>query len=137
MWMFTKIGFVSVVKDAGAPQNVWLRFRCLQDAERFRAFSVEAAVARPATVMSTPESDYPYRMRLHRVDWLELAAALAGDVDYPNFKQAALEDDTCPSRWQAYHEVWGIMRQFQHRRTDGGAATSPVPCGGEEAGRHG
>lgn len=170
MWIFTPIGFYSVVEHREDPGSVLVRARVREDLERLQEAIRALAEGRLAEgrlaagrlggppcpeLLETPEADYRYRITIPRPLWAELAHALAGAIDYPNFKDEVARRQG-PRRAEHYGRVWEIMYDLQleaHGRRLGaelraelGAAmdldawqeevgTSPLPPAAYEAAR--
>lgn len=105
--MFTETGFVSAVVDWSDPDTIVVR-------ARDRASLGPIATAADAPIESTPQNDYPYRVRVSRP---QFAAWLAGSVEamaYHNFK-----DRVRATRGEGFHDslsrVWGVMLDVQER----------------------
>lgn len=72
MWLFTTSGFYSVVKKG----RMWhIRAQQREHLERFGEPIVENL-----------SSDYRYRILVNNARWRAIAAQLASEVDYDNFK---------------------------------------------------
>jgi hypothetical protein len=96
MWVYTTKGFYSIVKDETHSGNLLVRSRFHGDIEK---------LIPDAKVIVTLARDYLYRASVPKAT---VAAALIQnvlDIDYPNFKDAVLDDD----RHEAYGEVWATM----------------------------
>jgi len=125
MWLFTKIGFTSVVAHRDDPETMLMRFRCQEDAESFReaiAIVTCGTGRENPQVLRTPEGDYRYRFEVRRATWDRLSGYLANLVDYPNFKDSvhlvALQDGTVDTeiekgRARTYLDVWFDLRELQ------------------------
>ncbi len=59
-------------------------------------------------------SDYRWRAFVAREHWERTAAALAAEIDYPNFKDAVAERQG-HERAELYHDVWAVMYRVQRR----------------------
>jgi hypothetical protein len=110
MWLFTKIGFFSVVKcDDRKPLCVTVRARVREHLEalgvEFRAkFKSDAF-----QIIENPTADYRYRAFMTRCQWSRLARRLSCAIDYGNFKSAVE-----PGRYHdAMYAVWTTMRRLQ------------------------
>ena len=107
MWLFTTIGFFSVVADASHPDTLKIRARAREDLAALRARHLP-----DIEIIETAHTDYRFRALVHRDDWLHAAEALARDIDYPNFKSAVAERQG-PERAARYGRVWQTMRGLQ------------------------
>lgn len=114
MWLFTAVGFFSIVRtrpssprDAVEAQCV-LVVRSRSHADALAFSKVLAGMGVDAPVKVTPQADYPFRLFAHEQ---HVAAAVGGmllALDYGNFKQAVLKHQgVC--RMSAYHDVWEVM----------------------------
>lgn len=107
MWLITKIGFFSVVRDRDHSDRMIVRARHPDD--------IEALVDQyiPGTeITETPDSDYRYRIFIDRDIWIKLAAELAEDVNYSNFKNHVAATQGY-DRAELYHDVWEILYSLQ------------------------
>jgi len=95
MWIFTTRGFYSIVQSP-VPGRMLVRARFNGDIE---------ALLPGAEVSETPERDYMYRTIVPTEDVITALAKVTQTIDYPNFKDAVLDDRRHP----AYGNVWGIM----------------------------
>jgi hypothetical protein len=110
MWIFTKYGFVSIVKYKQI-HNV--RARLDGDIER-----LFAAAGLPKPEIKIFEfADYAYRAELTKEQLVQLMIFLAEDNDYGNFKGIAeknLKDEpNGPEYVSALHAVWDVMYNLQ------------------------
>lgn len=115
MWLVTKHGFYSVVAHRDDPDLVLVRGRCRQDLEQLRSLSLELAEIdlEIPEIVETPDADYACRIFMPRDTWETLAAILAMNIDYPNFKSEVHGD---PERDAAYMQMWSAMRRFQEQK---------------------
>jgi hypothetical protein len=111
MWLFTTIGFLSVVRDADDPEQLIVRARTRGDLEAFCA-----ATGAPAPV-ETPGRDYRWRTRVSPATFATHLARQAEQIDYPNFKDAVASRQG-HDRAHRYHDVWRVMYDLQCAATD-------------------
>jgi len=117
MWVCSKLGFFSIVKK-GRPDTWQVRARSQSDLQML----VNAAALK-TDILSTPTSDYAYRIIVETEDLSRVFAVLVYSIDYPNFK-ACLE--TVPQQQDklgAYNEFWGKMRKLQEGALFGNGPT--------------
>lgn len=107
MWLFTKIGFFSVVRHRDRPDQVLVRARFRDDIERLLKYMD----AEGMSVDDHSGRDYAYRVVIPQVLWADTARRLAEDIDYPNFKNAAHTGHR--GRDNALFDVWDVMRMAQ------------------------
>ena len=113
MWLFTRHGSYSVVRDKADARRVHVRARIKDDLERLRQFARATATVEMPEIISTPDADYAYRAIIEQAAWVKIAARLAEDVDYPNFKSKVHGER---DRDRAYYEVWSAMNALQGQR---------------------
>ena len=109
MWIFCKHGYFSAVAHNAKPDTILLRARFKGDLERLRDRFPDF-VGSETAVKATPDADYAYRMELPKSAWAEIVAAVANDIDYPNFK-SRVHDGTV--RDDAYMGCWAALRRAQ------------------------
>ena len=106
MWLITTRGFYSVVADHHEDGNVLVRARVREDLEAL------ADLIPGLEVEETPERDYRFRASVPRDEWMSAAAALAEEIDYPNFKNAVAERQGS-ERAHVYSDVWVTLLGLQ------------------------
>jgi hypothetical protein len=112
MWLFSTIGFFSVVIDNQHEGRLLIRARCRQDA--FNLFNDYHKELPSMTKPTSDESrDYRWRLSIDRTDWPRLAARLAESVTYSNFKSAVAKQPGQANKIGALHEVWATMARLQ------------------------
>ncbi len=110
MWMFTKDGFFSAVKNRYCTDNeIAVRARSMTDITRF----CKATKTPENKVLTTTDADYRFRVHVPHSVWVDYAAAAADGIDYPNFKSATCPGD--PDRAHAYHGCWESMYRWQQQ----------------------
>jgi hypothetical protein len=107
MWLFSAIGFYSVVALREHPDAVVVRARAREDLEKLREH-----VLPDLEIVETPQRDYAYRAVVARDEWGHAAEQLALAIDYPNFKNAVARRQG-PQRAARYTEVWSVMYELQ------------------------
>lgn len=106
MWLLTPRGFFSVVADTTDAERVLVRARVCADLEALRPLLPGLEISETAT------RDYRFRARVERDTWTRAAAALAAEIDYPNFKDAVAERQGY-ERASVYARVWATLRGLQ------------------------
>lgn len=126
MWIFTSFGFFSIVADRNDPRYLIVRARARADLE---AFGGRLGIRPNAlAIRTTPEADYPFRLRAWRRTVGTVLESIALDVDYPNFK-AEVARAQGDDRAHMYHEVWSVL---EHRfRPERPAKAPHGPDGGK------
>lgn len=107
MWLFTTRGFFSAVRTPEG--QVMVRGRVKVDLDCLVDLMQELGLKTPGPLV-TPHADYHYRMLMPPEDWVRTAAALAAEVNYPNFKARVHGD---PERDRAYMSTWSAMNRLQ------------------------
>lgn len=111
MWIFTTIGFFSVVQKPGDDQ-LTVRARFDGDLDRLRdRFLPELGPAK-----RTPDADYLYRARVEQAAFAQAMAKIAADIDYSNFK-SAVGARQGHDRAHVYADVWSVLYGAQERST--------------------
>ncbi|MCL4735353.1 MAG: hypothetical protein KJ050_10505 [Candidatus Omnitrophica bacterium] len=114
MWVFSDVGFFSVVEDWTDKDFVWVRTRWRKDLEQLREYlkskKVEFIIDR---ILETPNRDYAFRIHIEKNDWDMILSYLGQDIRYGNFKEAIQDKD--PEREKLYHRVWHIMRAAEKK----------------------
>ncbi len=111
MWIFTTLGFFSIVVDSRQPagKRVAIRARNRGDLVALKTAYPKAGLSK---VFASEFTDYPVRCYLPRERLPALLAKLGEDVEATNFKSAvALEQG--PARAKVYHEVWHTLLQLE------------------------
>lgn len=106
MWLFTPIGFYSVVAHPGSDALV-VRARALIDLEQLRDLHLP-----DLEILETPDRDYRWRTLVARDEWEHAAARMAVEIDYPNFK-AEVARRQGHERAHRYGQVWSVMFALQ------------------------
>src|SRR3954471_19209671 len=106
MWLLTTRGFYSVVARRDDPSLVLVRARVQDDLEALRD------LAPSLDPWYDPTRDYPWRAELPRDEWAGVAAALAREIDYGNFKNAVAAFQG-HDRADLYALVWDDLRRLE------------------------
>jgi hypothetical protein len=113
MWLATEIGWFSVVIDSQhGDDRMLIRARCKAD-----IYNLFDLYRRDLTSMEPPTSDesrdYRWRMSISRREWISLAAKLASNIDYSNFKDVVHQRPDQGNKSTAYARIWGTMMDVQ------------------------
>lgn len=103
MWIISKLGFYSIVRDRDDAGSYWVRARVRADLERLTSIL-------PGEIIFMPDADYRFRVKLSREEKNRAVALLSDSIDYPNFKNEIARDATQRDRLTAYHEVWHTLQ---------------------------
>lgn len=127
MWVFTRDGLYSVVRDQANPAKVMVRTRSKAMAVRFaewvRAAQHVTTGSASSLVVETWGADYPYRVIVPHVYWTEYVREAAADIDYGNFKEEVggpvVAGNRCTPEGRNYldllHSVWDTVREWETR----------------------
>lgn len=109
MWVFTTIGFFSIVAHRGKPGFVLVRARDRSDLVAFR----KALGVLPAPpILATPDADYGFRIVARQAEVATVLDELTRAIDYDNFKNAVAARQG-HARADRYHDVWFVVAQLQ------------------------
>jgi len=109
MWVFSRMGFFSVVENRNNTEEVMVRARCIDDITRLALRLGNSAITQ------TPTADYPYRLTCPKTAWANIMYDTAEDIDYDNFKNTITDD---PLRSACYSEVWFAAMMIDDRQFD-------------------
>ena len=116
MWLYTIHGGFSVVRSRQQPHEVMIRAR-----RRKHLYNLRDAGLLPDTarILTTDRSDYRHRAIIAAADWPHIAAKLAAEVDYTNFKSTC-EEHAGEGRLErsfvdGLHQIWAIGHRLQGR----------------------
>jgi hypothetical protein len=137
MWLMTTEGFYSVSRWNRPDQfdgMLCVRARERPHLERLLSRLEEDVRHNPdgrvTGIAVTPDGDYRYRAWVDDVTLGVTLAGLAGELDYPNFKDAVFRRQGETLYERALHKVWGIMAGLQPGGPYGvGGSYPPVPKG--------
>ena len=117
MWIFTRLGFFSVVAHEDHPDTFMVRARDRQHlANLMRVYGINGPHnVDGIDIVTTPNADYPYRIIVGKGEWQLVMIRLVDDIDYPNFKASIASGEKLYAK--LLHEVWGILaRGMRHLR---------------------
>ena len=133
MWIFTKFGFFSVVREKDNSMTPFrsvclvVRARDSVDLDRLRK---EYMPALSKTVESVSR-DYRYRAWIGYQDFKAGLAKIVEDIDYNNFKGEVAKTD--PARAKLYENIWRIGLGIEKKKAE--RKKSPNPNKGIESQR--
>jgi len=115
MWLATKQGFFSIVRDRDTEEKFWVRGRSIEDVEKLHEF-----LLRPISipVIITPDADYVARFEVNKAGLKTLMSEMADSVDYSNFKDMIMVHNDQSDKVLAYTDMWAIMLNYQISRED-------------------
>lgn len=107
MWIFTTIGFFSVIAHPEEPRTLIVRTRAREDLENLRREHLP-----DLEILENGGTDYAFRTFISRDEWEHAAQQMANAIDYPNFKDAVVAKQGF-ERAGFYVEVWEVMQRLQ------------------------
>ena len=124
MWIASKIVFFSIVTKDGA---LHVRARAQRDLVNLLALPGIPQ----AKIEAWSAADYRWRIRLDPGAAGVVLGALAGTVDYPNFKNEVARRPDQRAKLPAYHRLWDGLFAIQEEA--GPVAAGDLPDGGQGA----
>ena len=116
MWLYTKLGFFSIVyKTPCTKDELLVRTRCRQDLEALSKKLSQGGGFKGAIIESR-DSDYACRMVVPRSVLAAFMADLMKNLDYANFKGTIPYNDRL--RHSAYFKCWDAMNEWQDKLTE-------------------
>ena len=106
MWVFSTIGFFSVVQKPG-DSDLTVRARSAGDLDRLR----EKYLPDLSPTSATPKADYAFRARVPHSSFGRALAVMAADIRYPNFKDEVARTQGS-GRAGVYAAVWEAARHI-------------------------
>ncbi len=119
MWIFTTLGFFSIVQKHGTT-NLTVRARAKSDLDALRENylpSLSPTVAKGGT-------DYPWRATVDHSSFAEALKQMALDVNYDNFKDTVAVTQGS-ARASIYHGVWAALRHLPESKPQPAKTTGP------------
>ena len=117
MWIFTEIGFFSVVEHRHQPDCLLVRARARTDLEALIQW-IPRWVGHDRTckirIRSTPSADYPFRCIVKREAFGKALTAIATRIHYDNFKNRVAQTQG-KERAHVYLVVWDHLRRMLYR----------------------
>jgi hypothetical protein len=122
MWIFSKVGFYSVVQKPGQ-SYLTVRSRVREDLENLR----ETYIPGLSVIMAGGGTDYPYRALISHKHFGNGLAEMGNDIHYSNFKNEVASNDM--ARANVYGNFWSNMHNTgkQHQEE---AALKRLSVGG-------
>jgi hypothetical protein len=122
MWIFTKHGFFSAVcarQGDGKhgqpvdPNRIMVRARIRSHLEALKKRFPD--LLGESEIQESAGTDYAFRLFIQKSAWTQVAAGLAEETDYDNFKSdVARHQGKAGAAYQhSLHDVWSVMRKLQ------------------------
>jgi hypothetical protein len=128
MWLITQHGFFSVVRDRENATRFLVRARVRKDLQNLKSLA-----GLEAEVQSSPEREYPFRLRVEEREFPRVMNALGNTVDYPSFTARIAQriDQAC--RTLLYGEVMDSLRAIYDPGESPQQRPAPRDAGAEAA----
>ncbi len=128
MWLITQHGFFSVVRDRENATRFLVRARVRRDLQNLKSLA-----GLEAEVQSSPEREYPFRLRVEEREFPRVMNALGNTVDYPSFTARIAQriDQAC--RTLLYGEVMESLRAIYDPAESPQQRPSPRGAGEQSA----
>jgi hypothetical protein len=110
MWIFTTVGFFSVVQKSGN-SFLTVRARVASDLDRLR----EKYMPELSRAIKGQGTDYPYRATISHEDFAKGMEKIVKDIRYSNFK-AEVEAKMGSKRESIYLEVWRTLLKLEKEK---------------------
>lgn len=111
MWIFTTIGFFSIVQKRGTTY-LTVRARAKGDLDALR----DRYLPSLSPTSSKGGTDYPWRATVDHAAFAAAMKQMVLDVSYDNFKNAVAARQG-RARAHAYHEVWAALLHLEESDT--------------------
>jgi hypothetical protein len=108
MWLFTAIGFFSVVQKDATDNFLTVRARVASDLDSLRRQYMPSL----STTTTKGGTDYPYRATITHAEFGAGLAKLGEAIKYSNFKNEVARK-MGNRRSHVYHKVWDAMFELQ------------------------
>ena len=112
MWIFTQYGFFSVTQSTRRADDLQIRAR---DQQHLQNLKDHFQILDRSPIIETPDADYRFRIVVKRWRWEKLAAELAADITYSNFKGQCERRGLIRQMIHELHDIWGVMFRYQRR----------------------
>lgn len=107
MWLFTTVGFYSVVQKKGE-RDLTIRSRVRGDLDALRSKYLPSLSA----TVEWAGSDYRFRAKASRLDFAEALGKIGLDIRYADFKRRVAAKQG-KKREQVYHAVWSDLMHLE------------------------
>ena len=117
MWVFTTLGFFSVVCEKKGGGMADTSRMLVRSRDRRHLENLRAKFNLSYSIRDNEGTDYAYRMTLPKTEWVQILSALATEQEYTNFKNEAANylQQTGDNYVRALHDVWSVMLEMQVR----------------------
>ena len=110
MWLFTTIGFFSVVQKSGT-DFLTIRARSKTDLDNLRSKYLPELSA----TVSGSGTDYPFRGKVSHSVFADAMVKMVADIKYDNFK-SEVDRKMGHERERIYSDVWRSLRKIENEK---------------------
>ena len=107
MWLFTTVGFFSIVQKAG-DDFLTVRSRVAEDLEKLR----EKYIPELSPVIVGGGTDYPFRATVDHASLAQGMARIVNDIHYDTFRNE-IAREMGSAREQVYNQVWKVLMRLE------------------------
>ena len=113
MWLFTDIGFFSIVRKPADENDgmVTIRARVCSDLERLREFYLPSL----GDILENGGTDYPFRARANQSDFANALRLIGEGIEYGNFK-SEVQSRQGQHRAHVYSDVWRDLLKLEDEK---------------------
>ena len=112
MWLFTRIGFFSIVQKEGQ-SYLTVRTRVEADLDRLR----QQYMPELSETLHRTGSDYLFRATISKEAFSAGLQRIGQDINYSNFKHT-VSREMGSNRAHIYYKVWSILTQLERTKDD-------------------
>jgi hypothetical protein len=110
VWLFTTVGFFSIVAEKDSPRRLVVRARIEEDLDALRGRYLPEL----SETVKLAARDYRYRGWCSHAAFARAAGRIARDITYSNFKSEVARKQG-PAREALYAEIWSLMLNAEQR----------------------
>lgn len=114
MWIFTKYGYFSIVKDQRNSEHYQIRSRTLNDIKNV----VKLLELTDKYIITTSNADYLYRIVIDKSDYKSFMDQITESVNYTNFKDMTHNTLDQIDKSELLLEIWCIMKEYQENNRE-------------------
>jgi hypothetical protein len=108
MWIFSKDGFLSAVRNINGDNTIVVRAR-----RKDHLKALVSKLDRSVDIRCTGGTDYRYCIFLSGDEYSTLLSKLGDEIDYTNFKRSVQEAGADFQYCNALFYVWAAMKEIQ------------------------
>lgn len=116
MWLATKFGFYSIVKNEDPEFQGDFVIRAREHKDLFN-LKQELEELNSRSIYSSKITDYKYRIFVSQEELSKLMIMFSESIDYSNFKDKIKSTPNQKDKLSYYSEIWGVMSDYQYRNS--------------------